>query len=103
MEQLEFETWIRMQERPSSTVAEIQREIQIAAQLAQTGMRLMRSGKKPGTSEDAFKIVTASRLTMEEVKAWITEARLFPERAAKAEKLLNARGKPRFDDRGGSR
>jgi hypothetical protein len=48
----------------------IERENAAWTRLSQLGMSLLKSGKKPGSGLPAYKIVTASRLTLDEVEGF---------------------------------
>jgi Glu-tRNA(Gln) amidotransferase subunit E-like FAD-binding protein len=54
-----------------ATMAMAEREDDAYFALDRLGMTLMKSGKKPGTEEPAYRVMYKSRLTIEEVEAII--------------------------------
>jgi hypothetical protein len=69
MEQFDFEflEFVERKYRPECRKT-IEWKYKVSSRLSQLGMSLLKSGKRPGSGLPAYKIVTASRLTLDEVE-----------------------------------
>jgi hypothetical protein len=69
MEQFDFEflEFVEQEYGPECRKT-VEREYEVSSRLSQLGMSLLKSGKKPGSDLPAYKIVIASRLTLDEVE-----------------------------------
>ncbi len=97
-QQLEFYYYYRTSDHPDSVIEAHELQENVAREsLAYMGLKLLRSNRKPATDgQPAYKIISASRLTIEEVRQFIKQnVKPLPVSSAQAERSPNARKRAR--------